>query len=63
MNLKNEVAQLQNEKTYLKGTVESLESMIDELNRTIRDKDDEIEKHEEARAELKQDLEEMNNNL
>ena len=43
--------------------MDSLETSIDELNRTIRDKDDEIEKHEEARAELKQDLEELNNNL
>lgn len=40
-----------------------MDETIESLNQTIRNKDDEIERQEEARAELKLDLEELNNNI
>ena len=40
-----------------------MESTIDSLNDTIRGKDDDIDKVEEVRADLKADIEDLNANL
>jgi len=40
-----------------------MESTIESLNMSMREKDDEMDKTEEVRADLKQDIEELNGNL
>lgn len=40
-----------------------MESTIDSLNGTIREKDTEMDQVEDSRAELKLDIEDLNNNL
>lgn len=53
MALRGEISQLKSENSFLKSQIESLESTIESLNGTIREKDDEMDKTEEARADLK----------
>lgn len=63
LSLKGENSQLKNEIEFLKSQISQMESTIDSLNGTIRDKDQEMDQVEDSRAELKVDIEDLNNNL
>lgn len=59
----SEVSQLKSQVNFLESQVSSLESTIDSLNESLRDKDTEMDRGEDARVDLKNDIEELNQNL
>lgn len=63
MNHSNEMAQSKNQIEILKNQVTSLVSTIDQLNKSLREKDEEIDNNEDGKAQLKLDIEELNKNL
>lgn len=63
LELKGKVNSLENEISFFKMQIEQLETTVSDLNATIRDKDDDIDKVEETRVDMKLDIEELNNNL
>lgn len=60
MTLKSEISQLKSEVSFLQSQIESLESTVESLNMSIREKDDEVDKGEEMRGDLKKDIEDLN---
>ena len=63
LELKSKVSSQENEIMFLKSQIEQLEKTIEGLNETIQEKDGDMDKNEEARADLKQDIEDLNQNL
>lgn len=57
------MSSLKSENSFLKSQISSLESTVDSLNSNVREKEDEIEKTELARDELKGDLTDFNSKL
>ena len=51
------------DKSFLQNQVDSLEQRVEELNVTINQKDEELDRLEESRKELKLDVEDMNNKM
>lgn len=50
--MKNKVSTIEIENSYLKSKITALEARIDTLNQTIVEKDDELDRSEDAKVKL-----------